>query len=253
MLFNFNKGTNLTTFHSDMIFTARMGKLFKIPDVYIKAWQNHYISVEFMSPVNLNDQVTVRIYTKQNSDYRLPLTRDVGDFVTNMHLQSVTPAFVVEATGHDINQFRTEVINEVNTTQFKPHIIQNINNLQQKYLLKDKKFEVNLTKLTTQEHQIDKEVFSFSQNPRVVTLTGKILNEKYTEKTRHILEKEIIIYNQQESLNPKNTYDFYQGVRTGLQSTILDPKIPPLIKARDQQLDFQTQHIANMIKKYYNI
>lgn len=222
MLFNFNKGTNLTTFHSDMFFTKRMGKLFNISEVYIKAWQNHYISVEFMSPINLNDQVTVRIYTKQAENPKLPLTRTVGDPVTSTESQHMTPAFIVETDGYAVNQFRLDVENQVIATNFQlhPNVIPNINNLQQKTLLTDKKFEVNLTKLTLHEQNIDKNVF----NNKSITIrnTAEILNKKQYEKTRMILEKEIIQYDKSDYIHPKNTYDFYQGVRTGLHETIKD-------------------------------
>lgn len=62
MLFNLNKGTNLTTFWSDPTFTAHIGKLFKIPREFYERWQEHYISVEFNSPANLEENVTIREY-----------------------------------------------------------------------------------------------------------------------------------------------------------------------------------------------
>lgn len=252
MLFNFNKGTNLTTFHGDFQFTKKMAALFKIPEDYVFAWSNHYISVEFMSPINLNDQVTVRIYTKQAENPKLPLARTVSDFVTIRDTQHMTPALVVEANGYDVNQFRLDVEKQVLATNFhKPNTIQNINNLQQKTLLTDKRFEVNLTRLTSHEQKIDNHVFK--NESTVVQNTAEILNRKQLEKPRVILEKEIIQYDKSDYTHPKNTYDFYQGVRTGLHETIKDPKAPLEIKNKCQRLDFQTQHIANMIKKYYNL
>lgn len=249
MPFNLNKGTNLTTFWSDLSFTRYFAKKFNIPIEYADAWSDHYISVEFKKPVNLQDEVTVRIYTTQTPDYKLPLTRDVGDVVIPPKYQNVTPSFVIKTNGYALNEFASDIEAELLKTRIKPQVIQNINNLQQ--ILENKAFEINFTKLIEREQKIDAEVFP--KQPKVVPNTAEVFNKKFYTKTRLALEKEIRDYNKSDYTHPKNPHDFYQGVSTGLQHSIKDPSVPVLEKQRCQNLDFQTRQLTKIIKKYYGL
>lgn len=106
MLFNKSNGTMLTTVWGDPQFTTHLSQLLKIPKIYANSWHMHFMSFEFLSPANQSDKVSVRIYTKQQAELRLPLVKGVGDYVTPIHEQTLTPAYVVECDGATISNLR---------------------------------------------------------------------------------------------------------------------------------------------------
>lgn len=129
------------------------------------------------------------------------LTRDVGDLVSPTKHQNITVGYEVETDGYTLNQFRGALEAEVIKTRITSTVIQNINNLQQKHILENKDFKINFTKLIKREEKIDNDVFV--NDPKVIPHTARVFNNKFANKTRQILEKEIRDYNNSDYIHPR--------------------------------------------------
>lgn len=88
---------NITTVFADKAFYTDFNKILKLPpNTYAAFWKEHYVSFEIKEPNSQNPVLIQRIYTKQETTFRIPHARDNQHPITATHYQCVTAPHTYE-------------------------------------------------------------------------------------------------------------------------------------------------------------